>query len=1326
MVKGNIFFRLQEFLSGNKPKFPVVVDSINRYKWQTDINGIFTHCSPEIKPILGFEPDEIIGNPLISFQLSQPNQILLRQTLEKQIFPTEIELTLLSKYSKEIPVKITIFQYLNNEKQCIGFRGYIKKKENLNGLSKSPAIIAPEIIIEPQKITASVPSGETSVNSSDDPSIYLSTFGQINGQSNENIDESERIDDPSTGKGRVVKPKFQSFPKKTLDYSKLVQTAPLPTLSNLSETPTKVNKRSLENKIFQNPEGRSPTSFDGNNFNALPAAVNQIQPNLANDFFESQRHTPHDQIHINNSDDLLEQLQSTLNETENLYSASHQLALSKNMTEMVTAIATYIPVDSINQGVLILFEYKEDDNIRSMTVNANYFNGVGTPPPCVGTEYLQSIYSQIFITPDPVFYDNLLECKFGQSLREVFLKQNVRSMAVLPLRSGETQIGVFLLQSDQQHRFSNFEMRSYPPLANQMSTAIQNLRLFQKTQAALAETELLYKISNGISKSMNLEELLVLVGQNALPKNADSLWLLTSSLKTQAKNPLFKIIGSYDKKYSFTSTSIPVDEEAFSYINFLNSSSLIFHDISKLDIPPASHEIFKQMNLLSAVIIPMVVSNKVIGLLIAGCSRLADFEEDEVRKLRLVGNNLTVALEKQNLLSEAQIRALELQTAAEIARDTTSTLSLEILLHRIVTLLQTRFGFYHCSIYLLDESKVYALLEESTGEAGFELKKSKFKLSVGSNTVIGTCTSSGNPVIIIDTQNDPRYFPNPMLPETKSQLGLPLIIGGRVIGALDIQTSTPNAFSENELSVLQILTDHISIAIENAKAFDISKQAIEDMREIDRVKSQFLANMSHELRTPLNSVIGFSRVILKGIDGPINNVQEQDITAIYNSGMHLLNMINEILDLSKIEAGKMELQFEKIVLSDIIIDAISTANGLIKDKPVKIVQLASSNIPLLFADKIRISQIVLNLLSNAVKFTESGTITIETALTIGPENKQEVIVTVKDTGIGISPENQEKLFQRFSQVDDSPTRKTGGTGLGLSISRSLIELHGGRIGLIESKLGEGSTFFFSLPIPNDSGTGENEHFYHKNNIILAIDDDPQIIDLYKRFLKPQGFEVIALTDSSIAVEKAKEIMPFAITLDIMMPQKDGWQVLKELKIANETREIPILVCSIIGDEEKGFSLGASEYLVKPFLQVDLVNAMRRLNKSGEVQEVLIIDDDPDTLSLVQRMVMNGGHFHPTIAQGGEQALQILNVLTPDLIILDLFMPFLNGFDILEKIKSNIRLSHIPVILLTGAELTIEQQNQLSDSCKSLIDKNLLKEPDFLKSLENTLNKFRLG
>jgi CheY-like chemotaxis protein/anti-sigma regulatory factor (Ser/Thr protein kinase) len=431
-------------------------------------------------------------------------------------------------------------------------------------------------------------------------------------------------------------------------------------------------------------------------------------------------------------------------------------------------------------------------------------------------------------------------------------------------------------------------------------------------------------------------------------------------------------------------------------------------------------------------------------------------------------------------------------------------------------------------------------------------------------------------------------------------------------------------------------------------------------------------------------------------------------------------MINEILDLSKIDAGKMELQIEEVNLSDIINSAITNTSGLVKEKPIELIQKVPANLPSVKADEIRISQVLINLISNAVKFTEKGNITVEASVSKSPENQPEMLITVTDTGIGIAPEDQVKLFQRFSQVDDSPTRKTGGTGLGLSICRSLIELHGGRIGLQHSEVGKGSLFYFTLPMPDYIPAYDLSQPSQNTNVILAIDDDPQVISLYDRFLKTQGFEVIPLTDPLKAVQRAQELKPFAITLDVMMPQKDGWQVLNDLKQNPETRNIPILICSILQEEEKGYNLGASEYLVKPFLQDDLINAIHRLSKDSSVREIMVIDDDADDLRLLQKMLETDPSIHLTTAPGGVEALSALETITPDVIIMDLFMPRVNGFDLLEKFRTEVRLNRIPVIILTGADLDSEQQKQINELSKQMLSKSNLKESDLLRTIEQEL------
>ena len=659
-----------------------------------------------------------------------------------------------------------------------------------------------------------------------------------------------------------------------------------------------------------------------------------------------------------------------------------------------------------------------------------------------------------------------------------------------------------------------------------------------------------------------------------------------------------------------------------------------------------------------------------------------------------------------------------LAATADIGQLVTSTLDLPTLFMRAVNLVGERFGFYSAGIFIIEETGFNAVLQASTGVMGKEFQDHPLSLAVGSKSAIGEATATGRPVLINDTTKSEIFLYNPQLPDTRSEAVIPLRIGSRVIGVLDLQSAEPNSFSEDDLAVFQTLADQVAIAIDNARSYELSIQAVREMREADRLKSQFLANMSHELRTPLNSIIGFSRVILKGIDGPISELQQQDLLAIHNSGQHLLGLINDILDLSRIEAGKMELTFDEVHLPELITSVMSTAVGLVKDKAIQLQREIPADLPTVRADAMRVRQVLLNLLSNASKFTDEGTITVSTMLAENPSGHAEIIIKVTDTGPGISKEDQKKLFQPFSQVDASATRKTGGSGLGLSISNHLVQLHGGRMG-VESEVGEGSTFYFSLPTFHDQNRQKSTS---DNRIILAIDDDPQVISLYERYLKPQGYEVVALHEPSRAVERAQQLKPFAITLDIMMPGYDGWRVLNDLKSHSATRNIPVVVCSIVEEQEKGFSLGAADYLLKPILEEDIISSLNRLNADGSIREVLVVDDDPHALRLIDKMLSEHGHYRPTTAEGGKNGWETIRSTPPHALILDLFMPDLDGFSILERMRSDPSLRDIPVIVVSGGDLTSEQQEQLREFGQRMIKKGSLTEKELLDTLERALKR----
>ncbi len=793
----------------------------------------------------------------------------------------------------------------------------------------------------------------------------------------------------------------------------------------------------------------------------------------------------------------------------------------------------------------------------------------------------------------------------------------------------EAAVLLGLLEADAQRSWTRDELLLVEQVASQLTLALENAQLFEETQSALSETETLYQAGAEFNASRSFEDILIALRKHTLLGKADKLvsLLLFDRPRTETVLPVWlKPLAHW--------TSLPPESFQAQYLlqqypaaRFLSPTDVvIFEDIpNDVRLNDNVRRLFiGSFGSHCAVTAPLFVGGDWIGFILGGFSETQHFDENQVRRLQALVRQAAVAVQNIISLDESQSRANQLQTAAEIARDITSTLTLDELLVRLVNLLCERFSFYHASIFLIDESGEYAYVRESTGAAGAEMKRRGHKLGIGSRSVIGQTTSTLMPVVLNDlsqkeSQEIHRF--NPLLLHTRAELGIPLVIGERLIGALDVQSTQPNVFNEEYVSILQTLADQIAVAVDNAKSYELVQTAMQETQKADRLKSQFLANMSHELRTPLNSIIGFSRVILKGIDGPITDLQQQDLSAIYSSGQHLLGLINDVLDLSKIEAGKMELSIEENVnLTDIIKGVMSTTTGLVKDKSIQLRLEIEEPLPMLRINSMKIRQVLLNLLSNAAKFTEKGTITLKAKVQKNQVGLAEIFVAVNDTGPGIAEEDQTKLFQAFSQVDGSLTRKTGGSGLGLSISQHLVQMHGGRIGL-ESEIGKGSTFFFGLPLaaaempeskalspvlqqsPGMSSRFVSDENPHTQFVLLAIEPDTQVTELYRRFLAHLNYKVIALSDLSQATDLARIVHPDLITLDVEMHNNlhkaqdhaEGWNVLQNLKTDQETRHIPVVICSIQDEEEKAKRLGADGYLLKPILAEELIQIVQKFS-----------------------------------------------------------------------------------------------------------------------------------
>jgi len=508
------------------------------------------------------------------------------------------------------------------------------------------------------------------------------------------------------------------------------------------------------------------------------------------------------------------------------------------------------------------------------------------------------------------------------------------------------------------------------------------------------------------------------------------------------------------------------------------------------------------------------------------------------------------------------------------------------------------------------------------------------------------------------------------------------------------------------------------------------RRAMEQAEEATRAKSQFLANMSHELRTPLNAVIGITEMLEEDAEDQGQEDFIEPLRRIRGAGNHLLQLINEILDLSKIEAGRLELHFEDIDVKALVDELAMTAAPLAEKNGNRLEIRCPKDIGRMRVDMTRVRQVMLNLLSNACKFTEKG----EVSLDVRGEQDDDGFLTfaVTDTGIGMNEEQMARLFQEFSQADSSTTRKYGGTGLGLAISRRLCRLMGGDVS-VKSTPGVGSTFTASLPRQTEEGLEAPSAAAQpcapkrpeiaprkRAGKVLVIDDEQTVRDLMRRFLAREGFDVVTAKDGREGLDIARQLRPALITLDVLMPEFDGWSVLQELKADPELAQIPVLMLSILDEKNKGYALGASDYMTKPFDRDRLRKLLAKYGSAGG-RSIMVVEDDQDTRRWLARALEAEG-WQVTEAENGRVALEQLATTRPDLILLDLMMPEMDGFEFLTEIRRSKTLHDVPVVVITAAELTDEDRRRLNGGVERILQKAAFERDELLAEVHKLVER----
>jgi len=521
--------------------------------------------------------------------------------------------------------------------------------------------------------------------------------------------------------------------------------------------------------------------------------------------------------------------------------------------------------------------------------------------------------------------------------------------------------------------------------------------------------------------------------------------------------------------------------------------------------------------------------------------------------------------------------------------------------------------------------------------------------------------------------------------------------------------------SSADATKAQVLESNTDITVRKAAEAALleGKHAAE---EANLAKSQFLANMSHELRTPLNAIIGFSEILEDRTFGELNAKQGRYVTNVLTSGRHLLELINDILDLAKVESGKLELNVESFAPAPAVEAVLAVIKALANKKSITLATDFAPDLPLLPADQSKIKQVLYNLLSNAVKFTpEAGRITVRVEArpatdAAGPRLR----LAVSDTGIGIKPGDHARIWIEFEQVDSTYARTQQGTGLGLALTKKLVELHGGRIWLESEGIeGQGSTFVFELPLPGKISAESPRkpipvpaapvaYSGPLRPLVLVVDDDESSLTLLENYLHSGGYRVALARSAAQALTLARELKPFALTLDVLLPDRPGWEVLSELKSSPQTCDIPVVIVSITDDKRLGASLGAVDFLVKPVRRGELLAVIQRAGalRQHAIRSVLIVDDDPHSVEAVAEAIRAEG-YAVLEAHSGADGFKLALTARPDLLILDLLMPLMNGFEVVERLRANPLTADLPILIYTSKDLTTEERARLKQQVQGI-------------------------
>ncbi|WP_336518588.1 GAF domain-containing protein [Pollutibacter soli] len=872
---------------------------------------------------------------------------------------------------------------------------------------------------------------------------------------------------------------------------------------------------------------------------------------------------------------------------------------------------------------------------------------------------------------------------------EVIVGEMTKSAVFVPLIEANEVTGIVSLQNiDQENAFSESDLRLLVTLSNSLSIALQNARLFDETKRLLKETEqrtaelaTINKVQEGLVREMNAESIYEMVGEKMREVfNAQVVDIVTYDRKANIIEDRY----AYEKG---DRSKVAAREPYGIRKHIIETKQMLLINSGMRDYEEKFvNPIFVGQGAKSAVFVPMFEGNEVTGIVsLQNLDEENAFTDSDVKMLVTLSNSLSIALqnarlfeETNRLLNQAKQRSAELQTVNNVSKTLASQLNADELIARVGNQMKELFNANIVYLALLNEKTRTIFFPYQYGEV---MNPRKIGEGLTSQVLI-----TGEPLLLnseIESSTTALGFQRVGLPAA-SYLGVPIPDGDKIIGVLSVQsTEQENRFTENDQRVLSTIAASVGVALRNARLFEevqLAKLEAETASKIaekaNEAKSAFLSTVSHELRTPLTSVLGFAKIIRKRLEEkifPLTNQSDpktekviqqvsENLNVVVAEGERLTHLINDVLDLAKIEAGKMEWSEEWVSIPEIVERASSATSALFDQKGLAIEKIYGSDLPEIRGDRDKLIQVVVNLLSNAVKFTDQGIVTCKVSRT-----DSDIIVDVTDTGIGIAAIDHNAVFEQFRQVGDTLTDKPKGTGLGLPICKEIIEHHGGRIWL-ESEIGKGSTFSFSIPIEvneelkpvplNDLVAQLKEQMAQsrlnnktQTSTILIVDDDDSIRSLLYQELSDAGYLIEEATNGKEALASIRANRPDLVILDVMMPEMNGFDVAAVLKNDPQTLDIPIIVLSIVQDKARGFRIGVDRYLTKPIDTGILFNEVDSLLQQGKSRKkVLVVDEDQTTVRTLVDVLKSKGY--QVVESDGKELVTKAMDTQPDIIILN--------------------------------------------------------------------------